>query len=126
MAVLRQLFIRVRSATTGEWFANPQLRPAIVRDVLAQGSNLNDVAVARLAAHYGVVWEPRNRRSDPDPHDDVIALRVPPELLAKVDEAAVEHGRTRQDEALAVLSDLYGVPFERVRKRHGPKRLTPA
>jgi hypothetical protein len=120
---LKQLFVRLRSATTNEPFAPPELRPAIVSDVLAQGSNLNDVVVAVLSEACGTAWTPRNRVSTPTPNDEVLALRVPVELLAAIDARAEGNGRTRQDEALAILCERYGLEFVAARKRNGPVRV---
>jgi len=123
MDEMRQLFVRLRSATTDEPFCDPELRARIVADVLAAGSNLNDVTVAVLAARYGVGWEPRGRRSHPSPDDDVLALRVPAALLSAIDAAAAYEGLSRQDETLASLSAYYGLPFTPAKKRHGPRSV---
>lgn len=123
MQELKQLFVRLRSATTDEPFAPEGLRPAIVADVLAQGSNLNDVVVAVLSEACGTAWTPRNRVSTPTPNDEVLALRVPVELLAAIDARAETSGLVRQDETLAILCERYGLDFVPARKRNGPVRV---
>jgi hypothetical protein len=124
MTELRQLFVRLQSATTGLPFAPEGLRAAIVTDVLERESNLNDTVVAVLSEHYGTPWEPRGRRAHPNPNDDVLALRVPAVLLAAVDAGAAANGLSRQDETIRTLSEHYGLTFEAMRKRHGPRRAT--
>jgi hypothetical protein len=47
----------------------------------------------------------KNRRPAPVTHDAKLLIRVPGSLLAALDAAAFEHGRTRSGQARAVLCD---------------------
>lgn len=126
MSEVLQLFVRLRSATTGELFAPPDLRAKIVEHVEAQESNLIDVVSEILADKYGVPYEPRGYRAHPSPTGDVLALRIPVDLRKALDGAAFANGRNAQDETIATLCAYYGLEFEQVRKRNGARRVRSA
>lgn len=105
----RQAFIRLRSHTTGEWFVHPELRPRLVADADAQGSNLTQVAVRILSERYGVPYAENGRRTSPKQDDVILNLRLPAKLAAKIGAAAAQRGAKYQDAIRADLCAHYGL-----------------
>lgn len=123
---VKQLFVRLRSLTTGEDFAPPGLRGKIVSDVEEKASNMNDVVMEILARRYSVPFEPKHRRTAPAAASDILPLRVPGVIRDAIDRACAGTGRNRQDEVLVALCENYGLDPADARKRNGPQRLRAA
>lgn len=102
-------FVRLVSRPSGEWVAPPELRPRIVADAEADGSNLTDVVNAILAKKYRVDYEPSGRKTAASPDGKELNLRMPMTLKTAVHHAAIENGHTLQDEIRIALSDHYGL-----------------
>lgn len=123
---MASLFVRLRSTTTGEDFAPPELRERIVADVEAQESNMSAVVVSILAKRYKVDYEPKVRRAHPSPGQSELDLNLPVDLDRAITISAAEHGWNRQDEVLSALCDHYDLEFTKGRKRQGPRRMPAA
>ena len=80
-----QAFVRLKSNTSGEWLADPELRPRLVEDALEQGTNLTEIALQILSERYRVPIEANGRRTEPDPEDEVLNLRIPGMLGERAD-----------------------------------------
>lgn len=78
----QQSFIRLRSKTSGEWFAHPDLRRHLVEDAREQNSNMTEIAIRILCEHFGIDYEPGGRRATARPEADVLNLNLPPEVRA--------------------------------------------
>lgn len=104
-----QAFVRLRSHTTGEWLVPEELRPKLVADAEAAGSNLTEVVLQILAARYRVAYEPNGRRTAPSKNGEELNLRLPWPLKTAIGASANENGTTLQDEIRASLSAHYGL-----------------
>jgi hypothetical protein len=116
-----QAFVRLRSRPGGERLAPEELRPRLVADAEARGSNLTDVANEILAARYRVPFEPTGRKTAASPDGEELNLRIPWDLKTAIGAEANVHGRSLQREILAALCDHYGLalpePPQRTRAR---------
>lgn len=121
------LFIRLRSLTTREWLASQDLRRKLTEDAVAQGSNLNEVALQILGRHYGIQLAPTGRKTNPSPDAEELNLRVPFALWRSlgVSGDAAQPRRSRQREALSILHAHYGLRLP-VRPRQSRRRRGPA
>lgn len=110
---LHALYIRLRS-TDKAWIAPPALRKKLVKEAEKAGTNLHDVAVGILAAHYKVPFEPSGRHTTPAPDAEELNLRVSGPLWRAISARAVS---TRQQEALKVLCTHYDLAMPAKPKR---------
>jgi hypothetical protein len=120
-----QAFVRLRSHSTGEWLVPPELRPKLVADAEAKGSNLTEVVLGILAAHYKVPFEPAGRKTKPSRNGEELNLRLPMRLYRAIAMSAARYPRTVQREILATLCTHYGLrltkPPPRRRRRRGAR-----
>ena len=107
-------FVRLVSRPTGEWIAPPELRPRIVADAEAKGSNLTDVVNAILAKRYGVAYQVGGRTTAASPDGKELNLRMPMNLKRAVARVATENDRSLQDEIRLALADHYGLAMPAV------------
>lgn len=121
MSDSRDLFIRLRSITTGEWLAPPELREKLVADAQDHGTNLTEVAVVILARSLKVPYEPVGRKANPGLDSDVLKLNIPADLDQALRFSAAGANLTRQRAALTLLCAHYGLrmvaPVKRGRRR---------
>ena len=88
------------------------LKRALVREVARRGSNLNDVAVERLADRFGVPFTPSGRRRKVIPGASGVAvLRLPVALRRALKDAAAERRTTVNDLVLRTLSESLEIPY---------------
>lgn len=104
-----QRFVRLRSHTTSEWLASPELRPRLVETAEAQASNLTEVVIGILARTYKVPFEPTGRRTAPADNGEELNLRLPSRLDRAIGMAAARNGRSVPDEIRAALCAHYGL-----------------
>jgi myo-inositol-1-phosphate synthase len=77
----------------------------LLRDeVIARGSNLNDVALEILAAQFGVQYEGSGRRSIPRTESGDVLLRLPRDLKERIRERAADTRRTTNELIVEALS----------------------
>jgi hypothetical protein len=75
-----QTSIRFKSHL-GHWLVHPDLRDRMIEDAREKGTSLSDLANLILAAHFGVRYEPTNRRSQPrEVIGEQFKLHLPPDL----------------------------------------------
>lgn len=115
----KQLYIRLKSLTTGEWLVHPELRQRMVADVAAQGTNLTDVATLILAGRYKIAYESTGRRTDPRLDEDFLNFNIPWKLWTAISHASLRSRRTELDEVRYTLCAHYGlvVPPKPLRTR---------
>jgi hypothetical protein len=104
-----QRFVRLRSHTTSQWLAAPELRPRLVEAAEEQGSNLTEVVIGILATTYKVPFEPNGRRTAPADNGEELNLRLPVRLDRSIGIAAARNGRSVPDEIRAALCEHYGL-----------------
>jgi hypothetical protein len=116
-----QRFVRLRSATTREWYCAPELRPRLVADAKAQDTNLTEMAMQILSKRLGYVYAPNGRRTEPGKAEEILNLRVPVDLDDLI--AAAYPRLTRPKAIIRILSTHYGlglpVPRKQTRSRRG-------
>jgi myo-inositol-1-phosphate synthase len=86
-----------------------ELKRRLTDEVIARGSNLNDVALELLASQYGLQYEPSGRKSVPRTQRGDVLLRVPQELKERIRERAADTRRTANDLIVETLSDRLGI-----------------
>jgi hypothetical protein len=106
-----QAFVRLKSSTTGDWIAHPELRSHLVDKAKASGTNLNQVAVAILAEHYDVSALVSRRRRNASADQTVLNLRLPNELAVAIKVAAAAKWPTTSwlDEIRTTLESHFGL-----------------
>jgi hypothetical protein len=114
-----QRFVRLRSATTREWYCDPALRARLVADANAQETNLTEIALQILAKRLGYSYAPNGRRTSPGANEEILNLRVP---LALDDLIGQAYPRLSRPKAIIrILSTHYGlalpVPKKQKRRR---------
>lgn len=119
--------IRLRSRKDGAWSAPPELKPRLVEDAIAHGSNMNQVMCEILAGHYRVAHAPAGQPRRASPNGYELELRMPAALDRTVAANAGGNGRTVPGEVIAVLSAHYGLevpapPIRRRRRRRSAAR----
>lgn len=93
-----------------------ELKAALAEEAMVRRTNVADVIVSTLAAHFGLEVDSSSRRKAfrPSlPYGDNIVLRVPEPLLVELMRAAAKWRTTRSGEALAILAEAFGVTYER-------------
>ncbi|HEV3407200.1 MAG TPA: inositol-3-phosphate synthase [Gaiellaceae bacterium] len=80
------------------------LKRLLTDEVIARGSNLNDVALEILAAQFGVQYEGSGRRSVPRTAKGDVLLRLPRDLKERIRERAADTRRTTNDLIVETLS----------------------
>ena len=114
-------FIRLRSLTTREWLAPSDLRPRLAADAEERGSNLTEIVLEILSAHYKVPFEPSGRKAKPSGDAEELNLRLPMNLYRAIAVSASRYPRTVQREILSTLCAHYGLrltkPLPRKRRR---------
>lgn len=109
-----QAYVRLRSKTTGEWFAHPDLRPRLVADANERGVNMTEVAVGILCEEFGVEYEPNGRRTDPKVADDILNISsIPHEVMVQLKQRYERH----LDGAREILCRHYGLKPGRPARR---------
>lgn len=104
----KPLFVRLASATTGEWFVDPMLREHLVKDAEEKGSNLTDVAVEILSKSCKVPFVPTGRKTKPSPSQHELNLgRVSIQLFRTL--SVYGTSGSAQDAARMILSRHYGL-----------------
>lgn len=111
---LKQVLLRFRSSTSGEWFAHPDLRGRLVEAAEEKGSNATDVIVEVLSEHYGIGYDLTGRKSDPDPDIENMTVRLPAVLHEAVRDSAHMRHLSPPREVLRVLGEHYGLTLDRV------------
>ncbi len=90
-----------------------ELKRRLVEEAEARRGNLNDVAVAMLAARFGIEFQPTGRKGRPrSPGGDVL-LRMPAALKARLRERAADRRRTTNDLIVETLAERLGAADER-------------
>jgi hypothetical protein len=114
-----QRFVRLRSATTREWYCSPELRPRLVADAKAQDTNLTEMALQILAKRLKYTYAPNGRRTEPGSAEEILNLRVPVGLDDLI--AAAYPRLSRPKAIIRILSTHYGlglpVPKKQTRRR---------
>lgn len=114
-----QRLVRLRSVTTREWYASPELRPRLVADANEQGTNLTEIVLMILAKRLGYTYAPNGRRTEPGASEEIVKLDVPLELDRLVGAAYPDVSRPKA--IIRLLSAHYGlgipVPKQRARRR---------
>lgn len=110
-----------------EWFVDPDLRPRMVADADAKGTNLTDLALQILCDHFKVEYAPIARKSSPNEDKRVLNFGVPRELSRAVNYAAAATDMKRMDVVRQVLSDHYGlsIPAKVKQTRNRTPKATP-
>ncbi len=109
--------MRLRSKTTGEWIASPELRPALVADAEQQGISMTEVIVQILCKHVKITHVPTPRRTSPGANAEYLRFSVPAELAARLQ---AMYGNKWNDGIRAALSAHYGLrvtPAKRGRRK---------
>lgn len=102
-----------RTVKLGPYRISARLKGKIARRVDQQSSNLNDVCVGILAAHYGVAFEPSGRSTPRQLSSfEQILLDVPAELRQAVLRDAALRGESQRNVVVEILSNALGIPFE--------------
>lgn len=114
-----QRFVRLRSATTRDWYCDPQLRARLVADAQAQDTNLTEVVLQILAKRMKYAYAPNGRKTAPGDAEENLNLRVP---VALDDLIGASFPRISRPKAIIrVLSTHYGlgipVPKKQTRRR---------
>ena len=112
MAKREQTSILVRMPKT--------LKRRLAREVARQESTLNDVAVAALAAEFGVDFTPSGRRGQVPGETGVVLLRVPPQLKRQLAQAARERRSSTNTVIVESLTARLGASTSR--KEAMPRR----
>lgn len=115
-----QTFVRLRSPSTGEWMAHPDLREKLAEDAREQGTNLTAVVVAILARRYGINCDLSVRETTPSSSPEWLNLRLPKNLRTALELARISNGqRSYQDELRGALCAHYGlrIPARQPRRR---------
>lgn len=102
-----QAFVRLRSHTTGEWLAPPELRSKLVADADASGTNLTEFVIATLAKRYRVPYEATGRRTAPTKDAAELNLRIPLVLKTAIGARANTNGVSLQRQIIEDLSAHY-------------------
>jgi myo-inositol-1-phosphate synthase len=89
-----------------------ELKRRLTEEVVARGSNLNDVAVEILASRFAVPFETSGRRSIPRSEAGDVLLRLSPALKEKLTRRASERKRTTNDLIVETLSERLGLQHE--------------
>src|SRR5215207_5769684 len=89
-----------------------ELKRRLTEEVVARGSNLNDVAVEILASRFAVPFEASGRRSIPRSKAGDVLLRLSPALKEKLTRRARERKRTTNDLIVETLSERLGLQPE--------------
>jgi myo-inositol-1-phosphate synthase len=83
-----------------------RLKRRLAREVGRRGRTLNDVAVALLAARFGVAFQPSGRRRSGVPGDSPrVLLRVPPALRERIHAEARERAASINAVVVAALAE---------------------
>jgi hypothetical protein len=115
-----QRFVRLRSATTREWYCDPELRPRLVADAKAQDTNLTEMALMILAKRLGYTYAPNGRRTEPGAKEENLNLRVP---RALDDLIIAAYPRLSVPKAIIrILSTHYGLGLPVPRKQTRTRR----
>lgn len=119
-----QRFVRLRSATTREWYCDPGLRARLVADANEQETNLTEVAIQILAKRLGYTYAPNGRRTTPGKSEEILNLRIPLELDDLIGTAFPRLSRPKA--IIRILSTHYGlglpVPKKQARRRRAAAR----
>jgi len=86
-----------------------ELKRRLTEEVVARGSNLNDVAVEILATRFAVDFETSGRRSVPKKTEGDVLLRLPRVLKEKLGVRARERRRTTNDLIVETLATRLGL-----------------
>ncbi len=81
------------------------LKRRLTDEVIARGSNLNDVALEMLASQFGVHYEGSGRRSIPRAERGDVLLRLPRDLKERIRERAADTRRTTNELIVDTLSE---------------------
>lgn len=73
-------WVRLRSETTRQWFAHPDLRDRMIADAEEKGTNLTDLANRILCDRFNVAYSPNPRKSKPSSDPDILNFGISPEL----------------------------------------------
>ncbi len=118
-----QAFVRLRSKTTGAWLAHPDLRPRLVAEAAEKNTNLNDLILTILSAHFNVPHEPSTKSSSPKEDNDVLLFGLPPALARAV---ALSYPNHKMDGIRYVLCAYFGLRVPPKVKQTRRPRSAPA
>ena len=110
MADERQVYIRLRSKSTGAWFVHPDLRPTLIAAADEADTSLTDLVNQILARRFKVSYAPSGRRSRPSEGDEEqLTIRLSEPTRRKIMRAAIDKGEAWQDVLRRALCDEYGL-----------------
>jgi hypothetical protein len=119
-----QRFVRLRSATTREWYCDPELRPRLVADAKARDTNLTEMAIEILSKRLGYTYAPNGRRTEPGASEEILNLRVPVGLDDLI--AGAFPRLSRPKAIIRILSTHYGLGLPVPKKQTRRRRRSPA
>jgi hypothetical protein len=115
--------IGIKFRSEGKWLVHPELRDRLIEDARDKGTNLGDLTVMILCAHFRVEYTGTARKSNPRAEPvDQFNFRCPPELERVI--AATYPRRKAADGIRHVLCAHYGlgVPPKVRQTRRRPAR----
>jgi hypothetical protein len=119
-----QRFVRLRSDTTQEWFASPDLRPRLVADAKAENTNLTEMVLQILSKRVGYTYAPNGRKTEPGGAEEVLNLSVPVELDALLTTTYPQIS-SASARIIRVLSAYYGLAVP-IKQKQTRRRRKPA
>lgn len=96
----------LKSRSTDEWFVDPGLRDAILRDASERGTSIYDVTTKVICDVVGVYYEPTNRPTTPEPDKEFLRIRIPRAAYVALKREYVNY----QDGIRQILSEHYNLP----------------
>ena len=120
-----QVYVRIRSKTTGEWLVHPELRGKLIETAEAKETNITDVVNEILSQAVGVAYSPARRKSKPRPDEDKLVLKMSPELVTALQ---IRYpGSKWQNGVRYLLCAHYGLRVPgKVPQKRGSRRPRPA
>ena len=91
----------------------PRLKGKIAKRVAKEGTNLNDVVVGLLAAHFDVPFSPSGYKTPREITEyPNLVVEVPVALKRRIDWEAAESGDSIRNVVVRILADEFGVAFK--------------
>lgn len=104
-----EVYVRLRSRTTGQPLTSTELRPRLVADARDRGTNVTAVIVEILAAHYRMNVKPISAKAT-NAAEDVSEFPVfLPVALAQKIRSSLKLGETMQRRITGILCAHYGL-----------------